>query len=183
MFTVCFAVSLYRGSAHPKQQDWPAKLLPQELHSAPQHQATVALNWVCEHLCFILICFVPLFTRCVLRYQKSLIEVILGGLGELKNFSIWLNSWFWKICIETLLLVNRWNLYAGNICTFSSVLLWMLNYSKKQSINKKYNWDTTSIKHYSGSPGQVNKTRKINKWHMNWKGRSKTSNDCVHRKP
>ena len=44
--------------------------------SASQHQAAITLNCVCEHLCFISTYFVYLVTRCVLRYQKSLREII-----------------------------------------------------------------------------------------------------------
>ena len=52
-----------------------ALLLPQGLYSASQHQATRALNCICERLCFISIYFVHLLARHVLRCQKSLIEV------------------------------------------------------------------------------------------------------------
>lgn len=39
----------------PTSESGTSKLLPQDLHSASQHQATTVLNCVCEHLCFILI--------------------------------------------------------------------------------------------------------------------------------
>jgi len=63
-----------------------AQLLPRELHSASQGQATIVLNCVCEHLCFISIYFVRPLARCVLMYQKSLKEVILGVWKCSKNF-------------------------------------------------------------------------------------------------
>lgn len=70
-----------------------------ELRSASCHQAATALNCGCEHLCFILIYFVYLLERCVLRYQKSLREVIFCGLGMLKNFSISINDdCFFALC-------------------------------------------------------------------------------------
>ena len=55
VLSICFASSLYRGSKHLKQVEWPPKLLCQKPHSASQHQATIALNYVSEHLSFILI--------------------------------------------------------------------------------------------------------------------------------
>lgn len=57
-----------------------AKLLPKELHWASPHQASRALNYVCNHLCFVSVYFVHFLYRWVLRYQKSLRKVI---------FSIW----------------------------------------------------------------------------------------------
>ncbi|XP_042099629.1 endoplasmic reticulum junction formation protein lunapark isoform X4 [Ovis aries] len=47
------------------------KLLPWELHSASHHQAAIALNFVCEHLCFVSIYFVHPLARCVLRSSSS----------------------------------------------------------------------------------------------------------------
>ena len=43
------------------------KLLPWERHRASQHQATMALNCISEHLHFTSIYFVHLLTRCILR--------------------------------------------------------------------------------------------------------------------
>lgn len=57
-----------------------AKLLPKELHWASPHQASRALNYVCNHLCFVSVYFGHFLYRWVLRYQKSLRKVI---------FSIW----------------------------------------------------------------------------------------------
>lgn len=54
------------GSVHHSSKSGPAKLLPLELHSASQHQAAIALNCACEHMCFILIYFLYLLARCVL---------------------------------------------------------------------------------------------------------------------
>ena len=42
---------------HPEQQDWHRQAPSLELYSASQNQAAIALNYVCEHLCFILIEF------------------------------------------------------------------------------------------------------------------------------
>ena len=71
-FSSCFAARRYRGSATLISESSAAKLLPWELPSTSQHQAAVALNCVCEHLCFISIFLVGYFL----------------GLGTLKNFLI-----------------------------------------------------------------------------------------------
>lgn len=55
-----------------------AKLLPKELHWASKHQASRALNYVCNHLCSVSVYFVHLLARWVLRYQKSLRTVIFS---------------------------------------------------------------------------------------------------------
>ncbi|EPY73163.1 mitochondrial folate transporter/carrier [Camelus ferus] len=52
-----------------QQREWQHQLLSWELHSASQHQAAIALNCVCEHLCFIWIYFVHPLARCVLSYN------------------------------------------------------------------------------------------------------------------
>lgn len=71
-FGICFAGSLYRGSAHsPSSEGGTAQLLPLQPHSAPQHQATQALSCVCEHLCFTSMYFVHPLASCVLGYQES----------------------------------------------------------------------------------------------------------------
>ena len=44
-------------SMHPEQQDWHCQAPSVELYSASENQAAIALNYVCEHLCFILIEF------------------------------------------------------------------------------------------------------------------------------
>lgn len=62
-----FATSCYRCSVHPSSKSGPAKLLPCELHSAYQHQVSIALNCVCEHLCFISVYFVHPLARCIVR--------------------------------------------------------------------------------------------------------------------
>ena len=49
------------------QERGTAKLLPQELRSASQLQTAIALNCVCEHLCFISFYFVHPLVRYVLR--------------------------------------------------------------------------------------------------------------------
>ena len=52
VFSVCFAGSHYRGSTQPQAVRAVPPAPPPELLSATQHQATTALNCVCEHLCF-----------------------------------------------------------------------------------------------------------------------------------
>ena len=63
VFSVCFAVSHYRQCASraevPHQAPFPG------LYSALQHQAILALNYVCEHLCFISIYCVHLLATCI----------------------------------------------------------------------------------------------------------------------
>ena len=51
IFSVCFAVSCYRGSAHPSRGT-PSFFLGNNT----QYPATMALNCICEHLQFILFC-------------------------------------------------------------------------------------------------------------------------------
>lgn len=60
--------SLWR-QCDPRQnsESGTTKLPPQELHSAAQHPAAIALNCACEHLCSTLIYFVCPLARCVLR--------------------------------------------------------------------------------------------------------------------
>lgn len=85
-FGICFAVSLLEMQHSPwTARVAPFKLLTRELHLASQHQTATALNCVCEHLCFILIYFVHLLARCVLRYQKSL-ERLFFGVWECSQF-------------------------------------------------------------------------------------------------
>lgn len=73
-FSICLAVSPYRGSTYLEQREWPYQLLLRELHSISASSAT-AVNSVCEHLCFISsIYFVFPLARFVQRYQKSLRE-------------------------------------------------------------------------------------------------------------
>ena len=69
--------SQHRSSTPQGSGSGPAKLLPQEPNSASQHQAAIALNRVCEHLSFMSICFMHLLARCVLKYQKTLRELLL----------------------------------------------------------------------------------------------------------
>ena len=70
VFSVCFPASCCIGSEHSCRERGPTKLLPWEPHSASKHQIVRALNCVCEHLCFISICFVHPLARCVLRYNS-----------------------------------------------------------------------------------------------------------------
>lgn len=71
-----FCSESWRGRVYLKNRSDTTKLLPQKLHSGLQHQATMALNGVCEHLCFIPIYYVHSLARYVLKYQKSLREII-----------------------------------------------------------------------------------------------------------
>lgn len=67
-FSLCFAVSRYRGRTHPQHWEWTHQAPSlRTIYSASQHQATTALNCICEHLCFIFICFVHLLARCIPR--------------------------------------------------------------------------------------------------------------------
>lgn len=50
-FSISFVVNHYTGSGYPKH-------LPRKLLSASQCQATITLNCVCDHLCFISVYFV-----------------------------------------------------------------------------------------------------------------------------
>ena len=83
-FSICFAESSYIGSAYPEKSA-PYWLFPGN-HS--QHQAIVALNCVCEHLCFILVYFVYLLTR---RFLRSLI---------LRFIPFWLMKGFTRILLS-----------------------------------------------------------------------------------
>lgn len=57
-----------------------------------QRSAIRALNGICERLCCISIYFVFPLARCILRYEKSLREVIFLGLGTHKYFSIYITG-------------------------------------------------------------------------------------------
>ncbi|XP_047684972.1 uncharacterized protein LOC125149857 [Prionailurus viverrinus] len=65
----------------------PIKLLPCELRSAPQHQATVALDCVCEHLCLYLDLFGASISKMCPRVLEKPKRSCILGLGTLKNFS------------------------------------------------------------------------------------------------
>lgn len=90
----------------------PTKLLPRQLHSTCQHQATRALNYVCERPCFILIYFVHPWARCLLRYQKRLRGVFWGVWEHSKIFlyklmtipSSFYAFWLMKVFTERLYL-------------------------------------------------------------------------------
>ena len=62
-----FGSSCSRSRGTPSSKSSPAKLPPQELHLASQHQAAPAVNCVCELLCSISVHFVHPSARCVLR--------------------------------------------------------------------------------------------------------------------
>ena len=65
--SICFVASWREVGIIMSRQSGTAKILSQELHQASQHQATIALNCVCEQLCFIPTYFVHPLTRCVLE--------------------------------------------------------------------------------------------------------------------
>ena len=77
----------------------PIKLLACELRSAPQHQAAVALDCVCEHLCLYLDLFGAFISKmCPKVLEKPKRSCILG-LGVLKNFSTEINgNCFFAFC-------------------------------------------------------------------------------------
>lgn len=77
----------------------PIKLLPCELRSAPQHQAAVALDCVCEHLCLYLDLFGASVSKmCPKVLEKPKRSCILG-LGMLKNFPTEINgNCFFAFC-------------------------------------------------------------------------------------
>lgn len=77
--------ALIEAACTPSSDRCTTKRLPGELYS---DQVAIASNCVCEYLCFISVYFVHLLARYVIRYQKSLEEVFLGGLGTLNNFPI-----------------------------------------------------------------------------------------------
>lgn len=62
MFSACFAEA---SMETPEQWEWFHQTPSQAVHSASQHQATVAMNYVCEYLRFISIDFMHLLARCV----------------------------------------------------------------------------------------------------------------------
>ena len=83
---VGFAGSLHTQSAPPKKQDRPPPPAPSpEQPSASQRPAARALNFVCEHPGSISTHSVCPMARCVLRYQKSLRQVI-SGVWECSQF-------------------------------------------------------------------------------------------------
>lgn len=65
-FRACFAVSQYRHSTYPDQQEWQCRT--PSPGSYIQHQDNTALKCAYEHLCFILTYFMHLLARYVLRY-------------------------------------------------------------------------------------------------------------------
>ena len=66
-FIVCSAGASGEASSTLNSERGTAQLPPQKRHWASQHQATIALNCVCEPLCLISIYLVHLLARCVLR--------------------------------------------------------------------------------------------------------------------
>ena len=56
-----------------EKQEWHHQ--PSSPRNYTKHQATIALNCVCEHLCFISTYFVHLLASCILSHQKRLREL------------------------------------------------------------------------------------------------------------
>ena len=65
--TFVSAGAITEGESTMSSKSGRAKLIPWKLHSAPQHHAAIALNCVCEHLCFISIYSVYPLARRVIR--------------------------------------------------------------------------------------------------------------------
>lgn len=63
----CFIVSCYGVSTQPEQREQPQKPPSLGTTLSISTSATIALNCVCEPLCFILIHFVHLLAICVSR--------------------------------------------------------------------------------------------------------------------
>ena len=83
------AFGYYIGAAWtPNNDNGPADL-PWELNSASQRQAARGLD--CASICALSVYFVHPLARCVLRYQKSLTEIIFGSGNTQKIFHI--NEW------------------------------------------------------------------------------------------
>lgn len=79
-----------------------------------RYKATMDLNCVCEHLCFISVNFVCPFVRCVLRYERSLKkgckEITLSiKLDTIKcfDFGEWKTN---KLMVITYLLYAIWHM-------------------------------------------------------------------------
>ena len=74
------------------------QLLLWKIYSASQHQAAIALNCVCEHLCFISVYFVYLLVRCVLEellLHFTSLQLMKGFIGML-YFQIAKETWIFK---------------------------------------------------------------------------------------
>lgn len=74
-FSVCFAMCLLGVCTIGSDT---TKLVPKELHFASQHLVTIALNCVCEQLCFISISFIHLLARYVLMQLLLLLHTVLA---------------------------------------------------------------------------------------------------------
>ena len=68
---------------HLEQWEWFHQAPSGAAHSASQHQATMALNYICEYLYFISIDFMHLLARCVMEYC----------FFTWHHFSLWKFSW------------------------------------------------------------------------------------------
>lgn len=86
----CMQVYIYQNINVGNSKQWKTTYMPtfHELHSASQHQASMALNCVYEHLCFISICFVYPSAGCILKYQKSLRKLMRVLILSVKFFII-----------------------------------------------------------------------------------------------
>ena len=86
-FSVGFAASCIEAAHTWGSKNSPAKLLPRDLHSASQHQATRALKCVCEHLCCISILFCVFLGKTCPKVSEKPKKVYFLGLRMLKKFS------------------------------------------------------------------------------------------------
>ena len=69
---------MIEAACHPSSESGTTRLLPLEL---TQHQASVALNCACEHLCFILI-----FFESISRLYSNVIDSLLYSVSIYKRF-------------------------------------------------------------------------------------------------
>lgn len=86
--STCFTASRDRSRMPGSSEGGPLELLPRELHSASQHPANMALNYIWEHLCFVSTSFMHPLARCNLRYQKSLRGAIVWVWEGSKTSSV-----------------------------------------------------------------------------------------------
>lgn len=78
MFSIYSSVNLYRGSVYLSGRSGTARHLPQELHSASLHQATLVLNCICASFRFILCLMNP-------EIIASLLYVIVANKSFQRN--------------------------------------------------------------------------------------------------
>ena len=85
-FSICLQQT-FIGAAHIQSgENGTTQLLPWKTNSASQYPAAIALNCVCEHLCFISVYFVYLLGRCVLEellIHFTPLQLMKGFIGML----------------------------------------------------------------------------------------------------